>query len=135
MELRPPGRGGHLPRPGEGPADGDEGRAAGDEGEERIDRSHSLHQLPTDRLEALHRQGIGGGAEVGEGVGVGKRPVAAGRGSGDLAFDIDPGKPDNSILLYRAESTEPGVMMPELGRSQADRNAVGMLREWIAQMR
>ena len=68
-------------------------------------------------------------------LGVGKRPVAAGRGSGVRAYDIDPGKPDNSILLYRAESTEPGVMMPELGRTQADRHAVGMLREWIAQMR
>lgn len=68
-------------------------------------------------------------------IGVGKRPVAAGRGSGNRAFDIDPGSPDNSILLYRVESTEPGVMMPELGRTQTDPAAVAVLREWIEKMR
>jgi len=68
-------------------------------------------------------------------LGVGKRPVAAGRGAGDRAFDIDPGNPDNSILLYRVESTEPGVMMPELGRTLADPAAVDLLRAWIARMR
>lgn len=68
-------------------------------------------------------------------LGVGKRPVAAGRGAGDRQFDIDPGNPDNSILLYRVESTEPGVMMPELGRTLADPAAADLLRSWIAQMR
>lgn len=68
-------------------------------------------------------------------LGVGKRPVAAGRGSGDREFDIDPGNPDNSILIYRVESTEPGVMMPELGRTISDKAAVDLLREWVAQMR
>jgi uncharacterized repeat protein (TIGR03806 family) len=33
--------------------------------------------------------------------GVRKTPVAAGRGSGDLQFDILPGQPDKSILVYR----------------------------------
>ncbi len=65
-------------------------------------------------------------------LGVLKRPVAAGRGSGDREFDIKPGDPDGSILLYRVESTEPGVMMPELGRSLADPDATELLREWIS---
>ena len=68
-------------------------------------------------------------------IGVGKRPVAAGRGSGDRLFDIDPGHPDNSILLYRVESTEPGVMMPEIGRTQTDPEAVALLRKWVEEMR
>ena len=68
-------------------------------------------------------------------LGVGKRPVAAGRGSGGLEFDIHPGDPDGSILLYRAASTEPGIMMPELGRSLTDARAVDLLRRWIAAMR
>lgn len=68
-------------------------------------------------------------------IGVGKRPVAAGRGSGGRDFDIDPARPDNSILLHRVESTEPGVMMPELGRTQADGDAVALLRRWIEEMR
>lgn len=67
--------------------------------------------------------------------GIKKRPVAAGRGSGGLQFDILPGEPDKSILLYRVESTEPGVMMPELGRSLTDPRAVELLRNWIASLR
>ena len=67
-------------------------------------------------------------------LGVLKRPVAAGRGSGDREFDIRPGDPDGSILIHRVESTEPGVMMPELGRSLADPEAVTLLREWVGAM-
>ena len=67
-------------------------------------------------------------------LGILKRPVAAGRGAGDRDFDIDPGDPDGSILLYRVESAEPGVMMPELGRTLADPAAVELLRAWIAGM-
>jgi uncharacterized repeat protein (TIGR03806 family) len=67
-------------------------------------------------------------------LGIGKRPVAAGRGSGDRAFDIAPGKPDESILMLRVESTEPGVMMPELGRTLAHPEAAALLRAWIARL-
>lgn len=67
--------------------------------------------------------------------GVNKRPVAAGKGSGDRQFDIVPGNPDASILLYRVDSIEPGVMMPELGRHLPDPAAVTLLREWIAAMK
>ena len=66
--------------------------------------------------------------------GLGKHPVAAGRGSGGRLYDIDPGKPDNSILLYRMASTEPGVAMPELGRALPHTEALAMLKEWIAHM-
>jgi uncharacterized repeat protein (TIGR03806 family) len=67
-------------------------------------------------------------------LGVGKTPVAAGRGSGNLRFSIVPGKPDESILLYRIKSTDPGVMMPELGRTQMQPEAVALIREWISKM-
>jgi uncharacterized repeat protein (TIGR03806 family) len=67
--------------------------------------------------------------------GVMKRPVAAGRGSGDRQFDIKPADPDGSILMYRVDSTEPGVMMPELGRHIDDPDAVALLRQWIAEMK
>lgn len=67
-------------------------------------------------------------------LGIRKSPVAAGRASADLAHDIEPGKPEASILLHRMESTDPGVMMPELGRSQADPAAVALVREWIRNM-
>ena len=66
--------------------------------------------------------------------GINKRPVAAGRGSGGLHVDIAPGKPEESILLYRVVSDEPGVMMPELGRSLTDPRAVELLRDWISSL-
>ena len=62
-----------------------------------------------------------------------KPPVAAGRGTGDRLFDIVPGKPDASILLYRVTSNEPGVMMPEMGRNTTHKEGVDLLRDWIAE--
>ena len=67
--------------------------------------------------------------------GIRKRPVAAGRGSGGRLFDIAPGDPDGSILLYRVESVEPGIMMPELGRSLPDDGGVQLIRSWISTLR
>jgi uncharacterized repeat protein (TIGR03806 family) len=66
--------------------------------------------------------------------GIGRSPVAAGRGSGGRLYDIVPGKPDESILQYRLESTDPGVMMPELGRRLIDAEGAALVREWIASL-
>jgi uncharacterized repeat protein (TIGR03806 family) len=68
-------------------------------------------------------------------LGVGKHPVAAGRGSGDLRVGIAPGHPEDSILVYRMASTEPGVMMPELGRSLTHEEGLKLVRDWIAGMK
>jgi uncharacterized repeat protein (TIGR03806 family) len=67
--------------------------------------------------------------------GIGKTPVAAGRGSGGLEVAIAPGAPDQSILLYRMASTEPGVAMPELGRSLVHKEGVALVRDYIAGMK
>jgi hypothetical protein len=66
--------------------------------------------------------------------GVLKRPVAAGRGSSSMDFDIAPGHPEQSILVYRMASTDPGEMMPELGRQRVDTRAVALMRDWITEM-
>jgi uncharacterized repeat protein (TIGR03806 family) len=66
--------------------------------------------------------------------GVRKRPIAAGRASANMAFAIDPGHPERSILLHRMESLDPGVMMPELGRSTVHAEGVELVRAWIAGM-
>lgn len=68
-------------------------------------------------------------------LGIGKAPVAAGRGSGDLKVSIEPGHPDASILAYRMASTEPGVMMPELGRTLTHEEGLALVRDWIAGMK
>jgi uncharacterized repeat protein (TIGR03806 family) len=67
--------------------------------------------------------------------GIGKRPVAAGRGAANLEFDIVPGKPDASILVHRMESTDPGVMMPEVGRALVHAEGVDLTRAYIAAMK
>ncbi len=66
--------------------------------------------------------------------GIGKHPAAAGRGSGGRFVVIDPGAPEESILLFRMASTEPGVAMPELGRATSHDEALAMLTRWIAMM-
>lgn len=67
-------------------------------------------------------------------LGLMKTPVAAGTGAGKLFFDIVPGKPDESILVYRLESLDPGVMMPEVPRRLVHEEGVALIREWIASM-
>ncbi|MEH6790020.1 SO2930 family diheme c-type cytochrome [Parasphingorhabdus sp.] len=67
-------------------------------------------------------------------IGIGKRPVAAGRGSGTHDFDIAPGDPDGSIMIYRLNSLEPGISMPEVGRTMVHAEGVALLSEWIAAM-
>lgn len=64
-------------------------------------------------------------------LGIRKAPVAAGRGSGGRLYDIVPGQPDQSILMYRIESQDPGEMMPELGRRMVHREGVLLVKEWI----
>lgn len=66
--------------------------------------------------------------------GVGKRPVAAGRASGGFDFDIAAGDPDQSIMIYRMESLDPGISMPELGRNAVHDEGVALLKQWIKQM-
>lgn len=71
-------------------------------------------------------------AKVDRYLGVCKPPVAAGRGTGDHFFDIVPGQPQDSILPYRLRSNEPGVMMPEQGRTTTHIEGVTLIEQWIA---
>ncbi len=63
-----------------------------------------------------------------------KPPVAAGQGTGGHKFDIVPGQAEASILWYRMDSTNPAVMMPELGRSTIDHEGVALIANWINAM-
>ncbi|MGA8074132.1 MAG: hypothetical protein WB995_11685, partial [Candidatus Acidiferrales bacterium] len=66
-------------------------------------------------------------------VGECKRPNSAGV-MGDREFDIVPGLPEQSILIYRLESTAPKVMMPQIGRAVVHEEGVALIREWIASL-
>lgn len=67
-------------------------------------------------------------------LGLCKPPIAAGTGSGGHLFAIVPGEPENSILNFRVESTAPGAMMPELGRSMVHTEGVELLKQWVSSL-
>ena len=63
-----------------------------------------------------------------------KPPVAAGDGSGGLDFDIVPGDASKSIMVFRMDSNETAVRMPEIGRSVIHTEGVDLITEWINAM-
>lgn len=63
-----------------------------------------------------------------------KFPTSAGHGSGGLVYDVVPGDPDRSILMFRLLSTDPAVRMPPLPGRLHDAAGVALLRDWIAAM-
>ena len=65
-------------------------------------------------------------------LGMCKPPVAAGRGTGDRSFDVVPGHPERSIMPFRLASTDPGIMMPELGRTLVHHEGVELVARYIA---
>jgi uncharacterized repeat protein (TIGR03806 family) len=67
-------------------------------------------------------------------LGIFKAPVSAGSGSGGRSYSIVPGHPEASILVYRMQTTDPGAMMPELGRVTVHREGVELIQAWIAGM-
>lgn len=71
---------------------------------------------------------------TGPALGLCKVSIAAGSGSGGRPYDIVPGDPEQSITVFRMETTDPGAMMPELGRSLSHEEGVALIAEWIAAM-
>ena len=69
-----------------------------------------------------------------EQLGIFKKPVAAGRASGNLKYSVVPGHAEDSILLYRMNSLDPGIMMPESGRALADEPGIQLITDWINQL-
>ena len=67
-------------------------------------------------------------------LGVNKPPIAAGRGSGLRKYNIVPGYPEESILEYRINSIDPGIMMPELSRKLIHKEGLELIRAWIKDM-
>lgn len=67
-------------------------------------------------------------------LGVCRIPFAAGRGTGGRPYDITPGSPSESILMFRIQSTEPGIKMPEMPIALVDEAGVDLVRQWIAAM-
>ncbi|MFN3202002.1 MAG: hypothetical protein ACE366_26590 [Bradymonadia bacterium] len=67
-------------------------------------------------------------------VGLCKSPVAAGSGTGGFSFDIDPGAPESSIMIFRMRSTNPDEKMPEIPNLQIDEPGIQVVEAWIKAM-
>ncbi len=67
-------------------------------------------------------------------LGICKPPVAAGTGTGDRRFGINPGRPEDSIFVFRMQTTDPASMMPELGRAVPHVEGIDLVSEWIASL-
>lgn len=65
-------------------------------------------------------------------LGICKSPVSAGKGSGGRHYDIVPGEPESSILLYRMQVDDPGARMPEVGRQIPHEEGIKLISEWIS---
>ncbi|MGA1729584.1 MAG: SO2930 family diheme c-type cytochrome [Steroidobacteraceae bacterium] len=67
-------------------------------------------------------------------TGLCKPPVAVGRGSGNRPYDITPGRPAESIMVYRMRHNDPAIAMPELGRSVVHEEGSALVESWIASL-
>lgn len=63
-----------------------------------------------------------------------RRPVAAGSAAMGLAHDVEPGQPDQSILIVRLESNEAAIKMPEIERNVVHQEGVDLLRAWVSSL-
>ena len=73
-------------------------------------------------------------SEIGLPLGVYKATVSAGAGTGGNTYSIVPGKPEESIMVYRMNSNNPGAMMPEIGRRLIHSEGVDLIADWIKNM-
>ena len=64
-------------------------------------------------------------------LGILKTPVAAGSGSGGYTYVIDPGNAAESILLFRMNSSEIDIRMPEIGRELIHEEGIDLIEAWI----
>jgi len=73
-------------------------------------------------------------SDLGIQLGVFKPTVSAGAGTGGHTYSIVPGNPEESIMVYRMSSNNPGAMMPEVGRRLVHTEGVQLISDWIASL-
>ncbi len=74
------------------------------------------------------------GAAMDINLGIYKATVSAGGGTGGHTYSIVPGSSGTSIMVNRMKSINPGVMMPEVGRTVVHEEGVKLIAEWIDKM-
>ncbi|HSW11588.1 MAG TPA: parallel beta-helix domain-containing protein [Solimonas sp.] len=68
---------------------------------------------------------------MGQGNGICKVPIAAGKAADFGTYDIQPGNAAASILPNRVASTQAGSKMPPLARSVMQTEAVDLINRWV----
>jgi uncharacterized repeat protein (TIGR03806 family) len=66
--------------------------------------------------------------------GVCKKPLAYSNTAPGYRYDVNPGSPQTSILLFRLNTTLTGDIMPVVGRQTIHTEATSMLADWIRQL-
>jgi uncharacterized repeat protein (TIGR03806 family) len=67
-------------------------------------------------------------------LGVCRRPAMAGAGAGGLVYDVVPGQPERSVLLFRMRTTSARERMPSLGLNFNDEAGAALVERWIRGM-
>jgi len=67
-------------------------------------------------------------------LGICKPPAAAGAASDGRPYDVVPGEPDNSIVVFRMQSLDPMVKMPELTSRVLNPAGIDLISDWISAM-
>jgi hypothetical protein len=67
-------------------------------------------------------------------LGVCRIPFSAGEGTGGRPYDVVPGHPEQSILIFRMESTAPEIKMPEYPSQLPDPDGVALISQWISEL-
>ena len=65
-------------------------------------------------------------------LGVCKSPVAAGSAAGNFLYDIVPGDPDHSIMIFRMGATDAQIKMPQGPSISPDLDGKALVAQWIA---
>ena len=67
-------------------------------------------------------------------LGIRKKPVTRALMSEQYTYDIEPGKPENSILVYRIETDNPALRMPKIACQAHHREGLALIKDWIRAM-
>ena len=67
--------------------------------------------------------------------GVNKVPMSTSLANEQYPFDIVPGHPEKSLLIYRIISDDPGIRMPKVACQIYDKEGVELLKDWIKNMK
>jgi uncharacterized repeat protein (TIGR03806 family) len=67
-------------------------------------------------------------------LGACRRPAMAGSGSGGLDYDVVPGHPERSVMLFRMRTSDPRARMPSLGLNFNHEEGALLIERWIREM-